>query len=80
MGYIIQNINQKRQFLCNVTYTCIKFFAKTIQIIKKNIVYESSIKAIFFDGSFFLSNSVNSLISICLSDLKDTRICNKDPN
>ena len=35
MGYIIQNLNQKRQFLCNVTHTCIQFFTKTIQIIKK---------------------------------------------
>ena len=35
MGYIIQNFNQKRQCLCNVTHTCIKFFTKTIQIIKK---------------------------------------------
>ena len=35
MGYIIQNFNQKRQFLCNVTHTRIKFFTKTIQIIKK---------------------------------------------
>ena len=33
MGYIIHNFNQKRQFLCNVTHTCIKFFTKTIQII-----------------------------------------------
>ena len=33
MGYIIQNLNQKRQFLSNVTNTCIKFFTKTIQII-----------------------------------------------
>ena len=31
MGYIIQNLNQKRQFLCNVTHTCMKFFTKTIQ-------------------------------------------------
>ena len=37
MGYILQNFNQKRQFLCNVTHTCIKFFAKTIQIIKKKL-------------------------------------------
>ena len=35
MGYILQNFNLKRQFLCNVTHTCIKFFTKTIQIIKK---------------------------------------------
>ena len=35
MGYILQHFNQKRQFLCNVTHTCIKFFTKTIQIIKK---------------------------------------------
>ena len=35
MGYILQNFNQKTQFLCNVTHTCIKFFTKTIQIIKK---------------------------------------------
>ena len=35
MGYIIQNFNQKRQFLCNVTHTCIKCFTKTIQIIEK---------------------------------------------
>ena len=37
---------------------------------------ESSIKAMFFDGSFFffLWNSVNSLISICLSDLKDPKL------
>ena len=33
-----------------------------------------SIKAMFFDGSFFLWNSVNSLISICLSDLKDQKL------
>ena len=31
MGYIIQNFNEKRQFLCNVTHTCIKFFTKSIQ-------------------------------------------------
>ena len=35
MGYIIQNFNQKRQFLCNVTHTCKNFFTKTIQIVKK---------------------------------------------
>ena len=34
MGYIIQNFNQKRQS-CNVTHTCINFFTKNIQIIKK---------------------------------------------
>ena len=34
MGYIIQIFNQKRQFLCNVTHTCIKFFTKTVQIIQ----------------------------------------------
>ena len=28
----------------------------------------------FFDGSFFLRNSVNSFISICLSDLKDQKL------
>ena len=29
----------------------------------------------FFDGSFvFLRNSVNSLISICISDLKDQKL------
>ena len=28
----------------------------------------------FFDGSFFLKNSVNSLISICFSDLKDQKL------
>ena len=39
MGYIIQNFNQKRQFLSNVTHTCIKLFTKTIHIIKKNIAY-----------------------------------------
>ena len=39
MGYIIQIFNQKRQFLCNVTHTCIKFFTKTFQILKKNIAY-----------------------------------------
>ena len=39
MGYILQNFNQKRQFLCNVIHTCIKFFTKTIQIIQKNIAY-----------------------------------------
>ena len=39
MGYILQNFNQKRRFLCNVTHTCIKFFTKTIQIIQKNIAY-----------------------------------------
>ena len=38
-GYIVQNFNQKRQFLCNVTHTCIKFFTKTIQIIKNKIAY-----------------------------------------
>ena len=82
MGCIIQNFNQKRQFLCNVTHTCIKFFTNTIQITKKRTLHtsiiseskevlkggnknafksffflqeenESSIKAIFFDGSFF---------------------------
>ena len=39
MGYILQNFNQKRQFLCNVTHTCIKFFTKTrsIQIIQKTL-------------------------------------------
>ena len=36
-GYIIQNLNQKRQFLCNVTHTYIKFFTKTIQIIQKTL-------------------------------------------
>ena len=45
MGYIIQNFNQKRQFFCNVTHTCIKFFTKTIQMFKKvlhtSIVSES---------------------------------------
>ena len=36
---------------------------------------ESSIKAMFFDGSFFFKkNSVNSLISICFSDLKDQKL------
>ena len=31
--------------------------------------------AMFFDGSFFFKrNSVNSLISICLSDLKDQNL------
>ena len=37
---------------------------------------ESSIKAMFFDGSFFFlkRNSVNSFISICLSDLKDQKL------
>ena len=42
MGYVIQNFNQKRQFVCNVTRTCMKFFTKTIQVIKKkkkNIAY-----------------------------------------
>ena len=37
-GFTIPNFNQKkRQFLCNVTFTCtwIKFFTKSIQIIKK---------------------------------------------
>ena len=38
-GYIIQIFNQKRQFLCNVTHTCIKFFTKSIQIIQKGIAY-----------------------------------------
>ena len=28
----------------------------------------------FFDGSFFLKDSVNSLISICFSDLKDQEL------
>ena len=28
----------------------------------------------FFDGSFFLKDSVNSLISICFSDLKDQKL------
>ena len=36
---------------------------------------ESSIKAMFFMDLFFLKrNSVNSLISICLSDLKDQKL------
>ena len=35
MGYIIQNFNKKRHFLCNVTHKCIKFFTKSIQIMKK---------------------------------------------
>ena len=43
MGYIIQNFNQKRQFLCNVTHTCIKFFTKTIQIIQKKTLHTSII-------------------------------------
>ena len=42
MGYIIQSLN-KKQFLCNVTYTCIKFFTKTIQIIKKKTLHASII-------------------------------------
>ena len=43
MGYIIQSSNQKRQFLCNDTHTCIKFFTKTIQIIKKKKPLHTSI-------------------------------------
>ena len=43
MGYIIRNFNQKRQFLCNVTHTYIKFFTKTIQIIKKKTLHTSII-------------------------------------
>ena len=34
----------------------------------------SSIKSMFFHGSFFLKDSVNSLISICFSDLKDQKL------
>ena len=32
---------QKGQFLCNATHTCLKFFTKTIEIMKKkpNIAY-----------------------------------------
>ena len=41
-------------------------------------INESSIKAMFFDGSFLKKkkkrNSVNSFISICLSDLKDQKL------
>ena len=43
MGYILQKLNQKRQFLCNVTHTCVKFFTKTIQIIKKKTWHTSII-------------------------------------
>ena len=36
---------------------------------------ESSIKAMVFDGSFFFKRiSVNSLISICFSDLEDQKL------
>ena len=37
-------LTKKRQFLCNVTHTCIKFFTKTIQIIKKKPLHTSIIK------------------------------------
>ena len=50
MNYIIQNFNKKRQSLCNVTHTCIKFFTKTIQIIQKNIAY------------FIISESIKFLV------------------
>ena len=36
-GYIIHNFNQKRQFLCNVTHTCIKFFTKVFKLLKKTL-------------------------------------------
>ena len=50
MGHIIQSFNKgkkkkqtNKQFLCNVTHTCIKFFTKTIQIIKKKKTLHTSI-------------------------------------
>ena len=60
----------------------IKFLVKKYlrEVISKILLYtmeenESPIKAMFFDRSFFFKrNSVNSLISICLSDLKDQKL------